>query len=74
MRTSSFDFTLNELNEIKNLVSSEMLRSSDALDRYSYFNNDCDSKLFDYWYDRYQILKRVYHKLFSTECEVLNEA
>lgn len=66
MKTYNVEFTLDELREMRCLVSSKILKAQEVLDKTGNSNYSLDRKLFGYWYDKYQLLKSSYDKL----CEV----
>lgn len=63
MKTYSLNLTLDELREVRSLISSKMLEAQEHLARTGNSNDSLDRKLFDYWYDKYQVLKSSYNKL-----------
>lgn len=65
MKTYSLNLTLDELCEVRSLISSKILEAQEALARTGNSNDALDRKLFDYWYDKYQVLKSSYDKLFQ---------
>lgn len=76
MKTYSLNLTLDELCEVRNLISSKMLQAQDILDETGNSDDALSKKLFDYWYDKYQVLKSSYNKLFqyfSKEYDELSE-
>lgn len=74
MKTYNLGFTSDELREVRGLICSEMLKASEILDKIGSSNDSFDRKLFDYWYDKFQLLKSSYDKLFKISynklCEV----
>lgn len=76
MKTYSLNLTLDELCEVRSLISSKILEAQESLARTGNSNDVLDRKLFDYWYDKYQVLKSSYDKLFqffSREYDELSE-
>lgn len=69
MKTKNIEFTFDELHLVRSLISSKMLKASEILDKIGNSNDSLDRKLFDYWYDKYQILKSSYNKL----CEAYHD-
>lgn len=65
MKTYNVEFTFDELHEIRCLISSKMLKASEILARTGNSDGSLDKKLFSYWYDKYQVLKSSYNKLFG---------
>lgn len=65
MKTYSLNLTLDELCEVRNLISSKILEAQDVLARTGNSDDSLDKKLFSYWYDKYQVLKSSYDKLFQ---------
>lgn len=59
------EFTSDELQHLRSLISGEMLKSSDILDKVGNSTDSFDKKLFSYWYDKYQLSKVIYFKLQS---------
>lgn len=67
MKTYNLDFTRDELCKLRCLISSEMLRASEHLDNIGNSNDALYGKLFDYWYEKYQFLKKSYDKFSEVE-------
>lgn len=65
MKTYSLNLTQDELCEVRSLISSKILEAQEHLDKTVNSNDALDRKLFDYWYDKYQVLKSSYNKLFQ---------
>lgn len=65
MKFEKNKFTLDELNEIRRLVTSEMLKCSDILDKISASDYLFNHKLFSYWDSRYQALQSIYDKIVN---------
>lgn len=65
MKTYSLNLTLDELCEVRSLISSKILDAQDILARTGNSDDSLDKKLFSYWYDKYQVLKSSYNKLFQ---------
>lgn len=65
METKNLDFTSDELHEVISLICSKMLEASEILDKIGNSNDALDRKLFSYWFDKYQVLKSSYDKLFK---------
>lgn len=75
MKTYSLNLTLDELCEVRSLISSKILQAQDILDETGNSDDALSKKLFSYWYDKYQVLKSSYNKLFqffSREYDELN--
>lgn len=74
MKTYNVEFTSDELHELRSLICSKMLEASEHLDKIGNSNDALERKLFSYWYDKFQILKSSYDKLFyfsyNNLCEV----
>lgn len=76
MKTYTLNLTLDELCEVRCLISSKILEAQEALARTGNSDDSLDKKLFSYWYDKYQVLKSSYDKLFqffSREYDELRE-
>ena len=76
MKTYSLNLTLDELCEVRSLISSKILQARDILDETGNSDDALSKKLFSYWYDKYQVLKSSYNKLFqyfSVEYDELGE-
>ena len=67
MKTFNLTFTRDELCELRILISSEMVRCSEHLDNIGNSNDPAVRKLFDYWYEKYQSLKKSYDKFLEVE-------
>ena len=65
MKFEKNKFTLDELNEIRRLVTSEMLKCSDILDKISSSDYLFNHKLFSYWDNKYQALQSIYDKIVN---------
>lgn len=65
MKTYTLNLTLDELCEVRCLISSKILEAQEALSRTGNSDDALDKKLFSYWYDKYQVLKSSYDKLFQ---------
>lgn len=63
MITYTLNLTLDELCEVRCLISSKILKAQEALARTGNSDDAFDKKLFSYWYDKYQVLKSSYNKL-----------
>lgn len=59
------EFTSDELQHLRDLISGEMLKSSDILDKIGNSTDTLDKINFSYWYDKYQLSKVIYFKLQS---------
>lgn len=64
METKNIGLTSDELHELRGLVSSEMLRASEILDKTGGSSDPADREQFSYWLDKYQVLKSSFDKLF----------
>lgn len=76
MKTYTLNLTLDELCEVRCLISSKILEAQEVLARTGNSDDALDKKLFSYWYDKYQVLKSSYDKLFqffSREYDELRE-
>ena len=67
METFNLTFTRDELCELRCLISSEMSRCSERLDNTGNSNDPAVRKLFGYWSEKYQFLKKSYDKLLEAE-------
>lgn len=65
MKNYNVEFTFDELREIRCLISSEMLKASEILDKTGNSDDSFEIRLFSYWLDKYQVLKSSYNKLFG---------
>ena len=67
MKTYNLNFTGVELCKLRVFISSEMSRASEILDRTSNSSDPTDRKLFSYWAEKYQFLKKSYDKFLEAE-------
>ena len=67
MKTKNIELTLDELCELRILISSEMLRCSEHLDNIGNSNDPAVRKLSGYWAEKYQSLKKSYDKFLEVE-------
>ena len=63
MKTVKIEFTLDELWTLRCLISSETLKASEILDKIGNSSDPTDRKIFSYWHDKFQVLKKTYDKL-----------
>lgn len=63
MKTYTLNFTRDELCKLRCLISSEMSRASEILDKTGNSDDSSDKGLFSYWSEKYQFLKKSYDKL-----------
>ena len=73
MNTKNIEFTRAELWTLRSLISSEMLKASEILDKTGNSSDPTEMKLFSYWFDKYQVLKSSYDKLFRLSYDKLYE-
>ncbi len=65
MKFEKNKFTLDELSEMRCLVTSKMLKCSEILDKISASDYLFNHKLFSYWDSKYQVLQSIYNKLMN---------